>query len=270
MSGPLRVVSYNLLHGMYLARRGTVDLPAAADIIAQLDADVVALQEVDRDQPRSGHVDQTARLADDLGMTGVFRAALHGSPDTSWTAAPTDAGDASGPAYGVALLSRLPISRVRRIALPGGGAGSRSPNASLRNPGWDYEPRVALSARVATPTAVEVVVTHLSYLPWRGVRQLRAALAGATGAPAVLVGDLNLPATGVNAIIRTTTGWRHAGGQPTFPAWRPRVQMHHVLVRGGVRVARAVVHPVSTSDHLPLVVDLVTEADEAAGGAGTE
>ena len=56
--------------------------------------------------------------------------------------------------------------------------------------------------------------------------------------------------------LRGLSGWRHAGGQATYPAWRPRLQMHHVLLRGPLTVAGARVHPVTTSDHLPLVVDL--------------
>ena len=122
------------------------------------------------------------------------------------------------------------------------------------------------SSRDVAPAASPLAVTGIAGPGGgsRGARQLRAALTGATGAPAVLVGDLNLPAAGVSAVVSTMTGWRQAGGQPTYPAWRPRVQMHHVLVRGGVHVTGAVVHPVSTSDHLPLVVDLrVTQVDDA-------
>lgn len=253
LSAGLRIASYNLLHGMHLAKRGAIDLPAVAAILSQIDADVVALQEVDRDQARSGHADQTAELARLLGMHGVFCPALRGSPDRSWTPAGTGT---DGPAYGVGLLSRLPVSDVRRVALPGGGAGRRGPNSSLRNPGWDREPRVALSARVAAPEPVEVIVTHLSYLPWRAVRQLRTALAAATTSPAVLVGDLNLPAVAVRALV----GWRHAGGGPTYPAWQPRLQMHHVLLRGQVSVRSIAVHGTSTSDHRPLVADLLLSA----------
>lgn len=253
----LRIVSYNLLHGMHLARRGTVDLPAVAEVLAEVGADVVALQEVDRDQARSGHVDQAADLGDRLGMRGVFCAALSGSPDHSWTPA-TDT--TTGPAYGVGLLTRLPLRAVRRVALPGGGAGTRSPDASLRNPGWDHEPRVALAAAVDVGgRTVEFIVTHLSYLPWRAVRQLRTATAAATAPTAVLVGDLNLPA----ALVRALPAWRHAGGAATYPAWKPRVQVHHVLVRGGARVDGVTVHPRSTSDHRPLIADLRVPA--AAG-----
>jgi endonuclease/exonuclease/phosphatase family metal-dependent hydrolase len=252
----LRVVSYNLLHGIDLTSGPTVDLAAAADIIGALDADIVALQEVDRAQRRSGGVDQVAELARRLAMTGVFGPALLGDPDRAWQPA---AGDpVGGPSYGVGLLSRDPRVTATIRRLPGGGAGRRSPGASPSRPGWDREPRVALDATVGVGGArLTVVVTHLSYLPVRAVRQLHAAgttVADADG-PRLLIGDLNLPAWLVRAGA-ARIGLRHAGGGPTFPAWRPRLQMHHVLVGGPVSVTRAVAHPATSSDHRPLVVDL--------------
>lgn len=250
--GTLRVASYNLLHGIDLTADGVIDVSGAAAVLAEVDADIVALQEVDRGQDRSGGADQVQQLAAALGVTGVFCAALAGNPDRSWVPARSD-GD--GPAYGVGLLVRSGLAATRRVPLPGGGAGSRGPNASLRNPGWDNEPRVALVADVrAGGWRLSVIVTHLSYLPFRAVRQLRAATtAAAEASTRVLIGDLNLPAWAVRA---TAPGWRHAGGQPTFPSWRPRLQMHHVLLDGPVTAERAVAHHRSTSDHRPLVVDL--------------
>ena len=251
MSQTLRIASYNLLHGINLGRHGAVDLPAAAEIIGELDADLVALQEADRGLSRSGAMDQVAELARALGMTGVFVPALLGSPDTSWTVCEADDG---GPAYGVGLLSRLPLADVVRRALPGGGPGTRGPGASLRNPGWDREPRVALTTTaLAGHRTIGITVTHLSYLPWRAVRQLRAAVPTIGEAPNVLVGDLNLPPMVVRSAL---PAWQHAGGGPTFPSWRPRLQMHHVLTHGSVDVAGATVHTRTTSDHRPLVIDL--------------
>jgi len=248
----LRIVSYNLLHGIDITARGAVHLSAAADVLASLDADVIALQEVDRGQDRTGGADQVADLADALGMTGVFCPALLGDPGTSWRPADPDDGSA---AYGVGLLVRGDLTGTRRVRLPGGGAGTRRPGASPQRPGWDDEPRVALVATVAAGgERLTVVVTHLSYLPVRAVRQLRAAADIPHDDRArVLVGDLNLPAWAVRAVVPR---WRHAGGEATFPSWRPRLQMHHVLLDGPVDVVRSTTHPRTTSDHRPLVVDL--------------
>ncbi len=233
---------------------GRVDVDAALAGVAALDCDVVALQEVDRAQPRSGGIDQTAALAARVGGHGIFAPALLGSPDTSWTA--VGAADPGGPAYGVGLVSRYPVVAWASQVLPGGGDGERAPGASPQNPGWDHEPRVALSATLDVGgRAVRVTTTHLSYLPWRGVAQLRAAAsAAADGAePAVLVGDLNLPVWPVRLALPT---WRHAGGAPTYPAWNPRVQVDQLLVRGAIAVREVTAGARTTSDHLPLVATL--------------
>lgn len=235
-------------------RTGQVDLAAAAEAIAALGVDVVGVQEVDRGLPRTGHADQVAELARATGMHGVFAPALLGDPDRTWSIVPEQ--DPGGPAYGVGLLTRAPLSGVRRVQLPGGGDGRRSPNASLRNPGWDREPRVVVAGDLPLDGAtVRVATTHLSYLPWRGMTQFRAALVAvaADAGAALLIGDLNLPAWPVRLALRD--GWSHAGGQPTYPAWRPRVQIDQLLVRG-LRVDEIAVTPPATSDHLPLVATL--------------
>lgn len=254
----LRVASYNLLHGLSVRARGALDLAAAADAVAELGAEVVALQEVDRGLARTGGVDQAGFVAERLGATAVFAPALLGSPDGSWRVVGED--DPGTPGYGVAVVSRLPVRAVRRIALPGGGDGQRAPRAAADagvNPGWDREPRTALAVDVELGDGtVTVATTHLSYLPWRGVRQLRAAVAAvaARPGPSVLLGDLNLPCWPVRLALRD--GWRHAGGRATYPAWRPRVQTDQLLVRGDVWVRDLVVAPMATSDHLPLVATL--------------
>lgn len=228
-----------------------------AEAIGALDADLVALQEVDRRLERTGGVDQVAWLAERLGLHGLFAPALLGDPGTRWTE--LRGPDPGGPAYGVGLLSRTPLNDPQRLALPGGGDGSRRPGATPQNPGWDNEPRVALAATVDVGgTAVRVATAHLSYLPWRGLAQLRAAASGiaARPGPAALLGDLNLPALPVRLMLVDADhdgGWTHAGGAPTYPAWRPRLQVDQLLVRGGLTVRDITVAPQATSDHLPLV-----------------
>ena len=45
-----------------------VDLDGTAAILRSIDADLVALQEIDREQERSGGVDQARALGERLGM----------------------------------------------------------------------------------------------------------------------------------------------------------------------------------------------------------
>jgi endonuclease/exonuclease/phosphatase family metal-dependent hydrolase len=250
----LRVATYNLLHGLDI-RAGRVDLGAVAAAIEALDADVVAVQEVDRDQPRSGRVDQVAELAGRLGRHGRFAPALLGDPSLRWEVGPGDGADPGGPAYGIGLLSRLPLTDVTPVILPGGGPGERVPvDPPARLPGWDGEPRAALRAAVHhAGEEVTLTTAHLSYLPWRGVRQLLAAteFAAERGGPAVLLGDLNLPLRALAAVL-TGTGWRVTPAEATFPSWGPGVQIDHVLVFGGLVATQVAVGPRGPSDHLPL------------------
>ncbi len=101
----------------------------------------MAVQEVDRGLPRSGELDQVAELASLLGRTGVFAPALLGDPTLRWIRGPGADPDPGGPAYGIGLISRLPLTTVAISALPGGGpgrpgaggptpAGPRSPTAT--------------------------------------------------------------------------------------------------------------------------------------------
>jgi endonuclease/exonuclease/phosphatase family metal-dependent hydrolase len=100
--GPLtlRVMAYNVHHcgGM----DGVVDVERIANIIKASNADLVALQEVDKDVPRSGNVDQAAELGRLTGMYARFGKAI----------------DYAGGEYGQAILSRWPIDEFEVVMLP--------------------------------------------------------------------------------------------------------------------------------------------------------
>ena len=147
----MRLATFNVLHGRSLAD-DQVDKERFAEAIASLDADVLALQEVDRGQERSHHLDLTAVAAEATGATAFrFAAAMTGRPDGSWR--PATGGEADDAAlYGVALLSRYPVRRwdvVRLPALPVSVpyrfTGQRRPSL-VRD-----EARVAVMARVGAP-----------------------------------------------------------------------------------------------------------------------
>jgi endonuclease/exonuclease/phosphatase family metal-dependent hydrolase len=263
----VRLATFNLLHGRSLSD-GKVHAERVAGAVAELDADVLGLQEVDRGQPRSGRLDLTAIAAAALGATAHrFAAAVVGTPGEGWQPWRSD-DDNVHPLYGIALLSRYPVRRWHITQLR---------PAPIRSPVWvpktgvvllKDEPRVLLAAVLDTPAGpLTVATTHLSFVPGWNVRQLRTAVRALRGLPGprILLGDLNLPAGPVRAI----TGWRPLARRPTYPSNAPRAQLDHVLAdpRGADGLGEVVgagTPAAAVSDHRPLVVELA--AGRSAGG----
>jgi endonuclease/exonuclease/phosphatase family metal-dependent hydrolase len=260
----MRLGTFNLMHGRSMTD-ATVDPVRFRSAVASLDCDVLALQEVDVDQPRSGGVDLCALAAEALGVKPRgrrFAATVFGTPGESWRPAAGPRRDGE-PAYGVALVSRLPVQGWRVVEL--GRAPVRAPVAVPGPDGrprlilLDDEPRVAIIAELATPTGpLTVAATHLSFVPGWNARQLRRLVHvlgrhGSPGTSAVILGDLNLP----GPLPRALTGWRRLAAAPTYPAHAPRIQFDHVLAHGPVPpVVAAQVRHTPVSDHRALLVDL--------------
>lgn len=252
---PMRVATFNILHGRSPSD-DRVDVERFAAAVKALDADVLALQEVDRNQRRSANADLTAVAAEAMGADEHrFVAALSGSPGATWMAA-TGEEQPDSAAYGIALLSRHPVLSWEVIRLgstptpvPMWFKGSRRPEL-VRD-----EPRVAVAGRVDTPQGeLTVVNTHLSFVGWWGRHQLGTVMRSLAGEqPVILVGDLNMGLSRAQAI----TGMCPLVTAPTFPAYAPREQLDHVLARGDVgRVVDVGVHDLPLSDHRALSVDL--------------
>ena len=257
----MRLVSFNILHGRSL-EDGLVDIGRLTSACASLEADVLGMQEVDRNQSRSDRQDQTAMVAEAVdAVAWRFEPAIVGEPGGVWRAARDgDEGDTDEAGYGVGLVSRLPVRAWHVVRLP--AAPVRSPvyaTGSRRVLLLRDEPRVGLAAEVETPAGLmNVATTHLSFVPGWNVMQLRRltrALRRLTPAtrPCVLMGDLNVP----GPVAGWASGWRPLARAKTFPAPNPSLQIDHALAHGRVppvRAAHAWVLPVS--DHRPLVVDL--------------
>ncbi|CCH86552.1 Endonuclease/exonuclease/phosphatase [Modestobacter italicus] len=252
----MRLATFNILHGRSLTD-DRVDVDRFAAAVATLDADVLALQEVDREQPRSHHADLTAVAAEAMGAGAHrFVAAIAGTPGATWMAA-TGREQPGTAEYGIALLSRYPVRSWQVVRLPA---------IPFRFPMWlpgprkvivvDEEPRAAVIAVVETPHGqLTVVNTHLSFVPgWnrRQLRRLRRDLDAFPG-PLVLMGDLNMTPPTPTAI----TGWEPLAGGLTFPLDEPDRQLDHVLLRGSFASVTAVSAPaLPLSDHRALTVDL--------------
>ncbi|MBV9509091.1 MAG: endonuclease/exonuclease/phosphatase family protein [Caulobacteraceae bacterium] len=242
-----RIVTYNVHNCVGVDRR--LDVGRVAGVIAALEPDIVALQEVDVGRARSGGVDQAHEIARRLDMACHFNAALRVEEEQ----------------YGDAILTSLPERLVKAGPLPG-----------LR-PTLGLEPRGALWVAVALDgVELQVINTHLGLVA-REQQKQAAALAGSDWlrhadckGPTVLLGDFN--ATFASVVYRTLTARLQDARRmdpasrrtATFPSRFPLLRIDHVFVSGGVHVT-AVDAPLNAatrlaSDHLPLVMDFTLAA----------
>ena len=179
-----------------------VRLARIGAVIASLDADVVALQEVAVLNPLGDLLDQPAELARMTGMH-VRYGAVHAFPLIE-----PENGRAIGVAtWGNAVLTRSPLEDTFAVGLPRGAdddlvevGGSGLPLAGVAfrdaEPGV-REPRCAVGGRLASETvAVAIVNTHLTYAG-SGQRHSQAdavaTIADGLGMPVIVAGDLNAP-----------------------------------------------------------------------------
>jgi endonuclease/exonuclease/phosphatase family metal-dependent hydrolase len=252
----MRMATFNILHGRSV-HDGSVGLDRLAESVRQIDPDVLALQEVDLDQPRSGTSDLTAVAAEAMGaISHRFVAAIAGTPGATWMAA-TGREQPGTAAYGIALLSRYLAETWQVVRLP--RIPVRFP-MYLPAPGRiqvvNEEPRAAMVGRFDTPLGpLTVANTHLSFVPGWNRIQLRRLIRDLRGFPGphVLMGDLNMTPTSPSR----WTAMRSLGEAPTFPVDDPDQQLDHVLTDDHTLQVEACSAPrLPISDHRALVVDI--------------
>jgi endonuclease/exonuclease/phosphatase family metal-dependent hydrolase len=226
----VRVATYNARHGV--GRFGIVSRRGLVGTCRSLDADILALQEVDRFVARSWFRDQPAMIARALAMRHVTAPAKR---------AP------GGGSQCNALCARGRLADVEILELP-------------RPPG--IERRVAILSRVTlSATAISVACTHLQHRGGVAREQLVAVLDRLLQRPAprLLAGDLNIGPEQVEPIL-AARGFRAAPSGPTFPAHAPRTRIDWIAVDAGLEVVAARLHRALVGDHTPLVADLAVTA----------
>lgn len=293
--GELKVVSWNIAWGYGWGSEGSgaprtgAEIRSRVDQMAQviktLNADVVALQEVDFDCKRSGFMDQAEYIATAAGYPFVapvvsWRAGyvpFPGSSPTTWWGKMVSGG---------AILSRLPIRSHQVVLFP----------KPAENPAWynafylgRYVHRVEIEK---DGQLIALYNTHLEAFQ-SGSRMeqaddIRERLERDPAPHIIFTGDLNtgLPeATRLFAypdepqtdhrgdttlrVLRKVAGFQEAGDTGgsesagfTFPAHQPNRRLDHLLFRGPWRVARSQTYHAAgdLSDHLPIGVEFTSAA----------
>jgi endonuclease/exonuclease/phosphatase family metal-dependent hydrolase len=232
-----RVMTYNVHQGFDAF--DIAGLEKTADAIAHEGPDVVVLEEVVRGWLIDEQHDVLGYLSARLGMPYVF-------------------GPTIGDLYGNAILSRYPISDVRRIHY-------------AKEPGLRYQPRGAIIVRIGDPasaTRALIAVTHLdenadaSAVRMEQVRTLLGEIGAAT--PAIIACDCNAKPEAPELALITDSGFgdlalQSGGGGSTFPADAPVERIDYIF-GVGVTASQGHVSNSTASDHRAVVVNVTLSA----------
>jgi endonuclease/exonuclease/phosphatase family metal-dependent hydrolase len=237
----LRIASYNIHGGLptWTSNAKRQMASRIAQVIEEIDADVVALQEV----PLGGSEtpDVLSHLREATGMFAVEGPTL----------------DSPKRRYGNAVLSRFPVRAARTLDL------------SFHR----REPRGALDADIECGGGViRIVATHLGLSASERSTQVRTLLAAFDNSelPVILLGDINEWFVRGRALRTLVSHFRRAPAPRTFPTFCPIFALDRIWMHPGEYLIDVTVHrtPLArvASDHYPLVADIRVPAMPPPGG----
>jgi endonuclease/exonuclease/phosphatase family metal-dependent hydrolase len=221
----LTVASYNIHKGVGTDRRR--DLARTAAVIAEIGADILALQEADtRFGTRTGLLDLD-RIRRDLGLIAV----------------PLDGvGNAHGWHGNLLLVRNALVQEVHQLILPG------------------LEPRGAMvTDMVMAGQPLRIVNAHLGLFSGSRAAQAQALIDKITaldGRPTLLMGDLNEWRGGGDALLTLGRHFQIAEARPSFPSRYPLLALDRMMLSPHGELLDVSTHdsPLSrrASDHLPI------------------
>jgi endonuclease/exonuclease/phosphatase family metal-dependent hydrolase len=234
-SRTLRVATYNVHRCRGMDARTSAQ--RIASVLARLDADAIALQEVlGASQRRSG---QAAELGAALGM--------------GWVMAPTR--HLRGALYGNAVLSRLPIRQHETSDL----------SWKTCEPRGVHRVDLALDDDHSLHLYNVHFGTALLERRYQADRLAHLVHDRRSRGPKVVLGDFNEWARGLatdilSSRLHSVDLRRYLKRRRTYPGWFPLFHLDHIYYEGRVEVRHVELvrtrQALMASDHLPLVADL--------------
>ncbi|MHC1779194.1 MAG: endonuclease/exonuclease/phosphatase family protein [Bacteroidales bacterium] len=238
----IRVMTYNIHHCNPPAQKGVIDTNGIADVILKFKADVVLLQEVDANTQRSGIGNQAQILARKCNLHHYhFYKSI----------------DFSGGDYGVAILSRFPLSDRFQLML------SNEIISEQRTLG-------GATAEVSKGVKIIIATTHLDLVEGNRVKQVHQldSLLAWKSYPVILGGDFNATpeSSEIKRLFSSFTG-KSGILANTFPNLNPDRTIDYIFIRNSVTSGESkyklslknyfVPQEINTSDHLPVIADIV-------------
>ena len=234
----LRVASWNI--HKCIGTDGRFDPERTAEVIAEIDADVIALQEVDR------------RFGDRQGLLDLDRLAKR----TGLEPVPVQGTlNSHGWCGNLLLVRRATVGEVHQIALPG------------------LEPRGALVTDIELEGfgSARIIAAHFGLLRQSRWRQMRRVMEAVTSVehPALLMGDLNEWRPGGKSpfdLAHQSFG-ALPDPVPSFPSRLPVLALDRIIPSQPGFLSPVRVHDTAlarlASDHLPISAHLRPRPDQA-------
>ncbi|UOQ95103.1 endonuclease/exonuclease/phosphatase family protein [Halobacillus shinanisalinarum] len=239
----VKVMSYNIHHAE--GEDGILNLERIAQVIEGTDADIIGLQEVDKHwSSRSDFQDQAKLLAERLGMFYTYAANLDYESSKE---------DEANRQYGTAILSRYPIIDSVNHFLPKIG---------------NTEQRGLLEATINVKgTHLQFYNTHLALTSEERNIQIKEIIdiAGRSGGPKVIMGDLNAAPTSEEMRAMYTHYSDAFAGQNeayTYSATNPTKRIDYIFTSKDMETKNAQVIESLASDHLPITLEITLDRSE--------
>lgn len=215
----VKIATYNIMASRY----GSTDNIVKA--IKKIDADIIAIQEVDNKTGRSGEnfakgsehspVDQAKYIAEQTGMNYMYCKTI----------------DFDGGEYGTALLSKYPLTVAKKVHLP---------NADEVVPGMKHaEDRMACGAYVQVPglpAPIMAAVTHIANGASDNILEAQTrkivgefSTVAFPNAFPIVMGDFNaVPWMPSNLIMRREFNMTEKTGRYTAPSFNPYFKLDYI------------------------------------------
>ena len=240
----MRLVLYNICYGIGIATRKNLPLHGAryvlgnnenlaeiASFVAELKADIIGLVEVDIGSVRARKMNQAKVIADQLGHYTTYSCK-----------------------YGKNSINQyLPILRNQANAFLATDA--------IHGERFHYFDEGVKKLIIELEMEhYAIFLVHLSLQFKQRQMQLKRLydIIKVIDKPVIVAGDMNTFAGERElTLFKEATGLRSANlnHQPSFPSWRPKLELDFILYQDGIDVSNFEIPNSLLSDHLPLVCD---------------